>query len=203
MVKRMAWVAALAAALFAMVPAGPAGAGGGGCHAQEATSARALRIALEGNCFTPTLARVPVGATVTWINSDPYTHTVTGSNGAWGSYDELVQNATVKMRFARAGVYPYFCMIHPGMVGAVLVGDANGPGTAHVIAGSSIVEPADTEPVAKPAVPVATKAPARSSAAWPAVASALSAAMGLAGFGVGRRSRSGPGFIAGTTRTGQ
>jgi len=197
MIKRMAWVVALAGGLFAMVPVGPAAAGGGGgCHEQSATSARSLRIALSGNCFTPTLARVPVGATVTWINSDPYSHTVTGSNGAWGSYDELTQSKTVKMRFARAGVYPYFCMIHPGMVGAVLVGDANGPGTAHVIAGSSIVEPIETEPVAKPAVPVATKAVARSSAAWPAVALALSAAMGLAGFGVGRRSRNGLTSIA-------
>jgi plastocyanin len=192
MVKRMAWVAALAVALFAMIPAGPAAAGGGGgCHQREATSARALRIALSGNCFTPTLARVPVGATVTWINSDPYGHTVTGANGAWGSYDELIQDGVVKMHFARAGVYPYFCMIHPGMVAAVLVGDANGPGTANVIAGSTIVEPVDTEPV----VPLATKGATRSASVVPAVALALSAAMGLAGFGIGRRSGKGSGLV--------
>lgn len=32
--------------------------------------------------------------------------------------------------FRRPGVYPFQCYLHPGMAGAVLVGDANGPGAA-------------------------------------------------------------------------
>jgi len=34
----------------------------------------------------------------------------------------------VSYRFVRSGVYPYVCTYHPGMVGAVVVGDGTGLG---------------------------------------------------------------------------
>ena len=193
MVKRIARLSALAAVSMLAVPIAPAGAGGGGggggCYGQEATSARVSQIVLHANCFSPTLARVPVGTMVKWINKDPYEHTVTGAANSWGSFSPLgFSEATraTKMRFTRAGVFPYFCAFHPGMVGTVLVGDANGPGAANVVAGGSAVEEIDTEQ----AQPVAAKAPvAKSGVALPGIVGAIAAATGLAGFGVGRRSR--------------
>jgi hypothetical protein len=42
----------------------------------------------------------------------------------------------ITYRFSTSGVYPYFCFFHPGMVGAVVVGDAAGLGAAGAVANS-------------------------------------------------------------------
>jgi plastocyanin len=161
----------------------PAAAGGGkACHATGTSSASTTKIVLNDNCITPTLARVPVGAPVTWINKDPTVHTVTGANVAWGSFKDLVPDATMTMRFTKAGVYPYYCIYHPGMAAAVLVGDANGPGIASA---ASVVDPIDA-----PAKPAAVAAKAKTlGAAWPAAALVTAAATGIGGFGLGRRAK--------------
>jgi hypothetical protein len=53
-------------------------------------------------------------------------HTVTGAGSSWGDYTELQAIASVEHRFDDAGVYPYFCLLHPGMIGAVVVDGAGG-----------------------------------------------------------------------------
>jgi plastocyanin len=93
--------------------------------------------------FGPTIARVPVGATVTWYNGDDFTHLVTGANQEWGSRDaELKPGGHVSSRFSTPGIYPYACALHRGMSGVVIVTDAAGPTAA---AGSP---PATTAPAA-------------------------------------------------------
>jgi hypothetical protein len=77
-------------------------------------------------CFGPTILRVATGETITFVNGDPFQHTVLGANGAWGSYDSLKQGGEATYGFSEAGVYPYVCTWHPGMVGAVVVGDGVG-----------------------------------------------------------------------------
>jgi hypothetical protein len=37
---------------------------------------------------------------------------------------------SVTFRFDEEGVYPFFCCLHPGMAGAVVVGDGAGTGAA-------------------------------------------------------------------------
>jgi plastocyanin len=131
MADRVARIGIVLGIVLAVSPLRPALAGGGGgCHGTTTTTARTTTIVIDNACFSPTLARVPVGATVTWINKDPFVHTVSGANGAWGSLDELKQDERITATFSKAGVYPYFCMFHPGMASAILVGDANGPGAA-------------------------------------------------------------------------
>ena len=79
----------------------------------------------------PTVVRVDAGSTITWTNRDEALHTVTGTDvrsgrpgaGSWGSLEELSQNQTFSHTFNDAGVYPYYCMLHPGMIGAVVVGN--------------------------------------------------------------------------------
>jgi plastocyanin len=81
-----------------------------------------------GPCFFgPTVARVPVGATVTFFNGPGFTHLITGANAEWGSRDvELLPEASVSYQFDKPGVYPYACALHRGMSGAIVVGDATG-----------------------------------------------------------------------------
>jgi plastocyanin len=78
-----------------------------------------------GDCsFFPTIAHIPVGATVTFTNTSPTGHEVAGANLTWGvAQESIAPGASVSETFGTAGVYPYSCMIHPGMTGAIVVGD--------------------------------------------------------------------------------
>ena len=98
---------------------------GGGCHSDVLTDERGISVALQSSCFNPTVIRVQPGEQVTWTNNDPTAHTVTGVAASWGDYDELNQGESVSYTFETSGVYPYFCLLHPSMVGAVVVGDGS------------------------------------------------------------------------------
>jgi Copper binding proteins, plastocyanin/azurin family len=70
------------------------------------------------------VTRVPVGTTVSFVNTSPFSHLVSGANGAWGSREVEVQpGSTISYRFDEPGIYPYACSLHPGMAGAIVGGD--------------------------------------------------------------------------------
>ena len=112
-------------AAFALVPGVANASGGGGCG-QAVTDSTGTRVHIESFCFGPTITRVQPGAEVTFTNLDPVAHSVLGANGSWGGYDALKENRSVTYLFAEAGVYPYVCTFHIGMVGVVVVGDGIG-----------------------------------------------------------------------------
>jgi plastocyanin len=114
-------LAVLAATLLAAAPA----SAGGGCHA-PATEGRGTTVALTDLCFTPTLLRVEPGTTVTFVNRDTMVHPLSRPGGEWG-WDGGVGERT-SVRLDQAGTYPFFCYVHPGMVGVVVVGDGRGSG---------------------------------------------------------------------------
>jgi plastocyanin len=122
--------AAAGAALIVAAVAAPPAWAGSGCHAQEVSDGRGTVVEIAENCFLPTVLRVDPGATVTFWNHDAIAHSVTGASVAFGSFDELGRDERAAFRFDGNGVYPYFCVLHPGMVGAVVVGDGSGPGAA-------------------------------------------------------------------------
>ena len=85
----------------------------------------ATEIKLMPCAFAPTIANVPVGSKVTFVNGPDFIHLVTGANQAWGSRDAEIQpGGTVSYTFDKAGIYPYACALHRGMSGAIIVGDA-------------------------------------------------------------------------------
>src|SRR3990172_8744278 len=82
-------------------------------------------VIVAGECaFTPTVVRVESGQEVTFLNKDPVPHTFTGVAGSWGDLKQYDQGERVAYAFDKPGVFPYFCELHPGMVGAVVVGQA-------------------------------------------------------------------------------
>jgi plastocyanin len=185
MSKKIALIGVLGAMASLVLPAVPASAGGGGaCNYGSATSSHTTTIVLSKACFTPTLARVPVGSQVRWVNKDPLIHTVTAAHNAWGSTKDLQTDDFITMTFSRPGVYPYYCLYHTGMAGAVLVGDANGVGAASE---RSSVTPVDETLAKTSPVKVGSTTPDRASR--PVIAIALSLAVGGVGFGIGRRVR--------------
>jgi len=115
--------ALMVVAAFSLVPGVASASGGGGCGG-PVTDEAGTRVKIESYCFTPTIVRVEPGDAVTFANMDAAPHTVLGANGAWGSYDVLKRGREATYTFAEAGVFPYVCTYHPGMVGTVVVGIA-------------------------------------------------------------------------------
>ncbi|MGZ8605353.1 MAG: cupredoxin domain-containing protein [Actinomycetota bacterium] len=112
-------------AALPLLPGVASASGGGGCGG-PVTDEAGTRVQIESYCFTPTIVRVEAGDEVTFANMDAAPHTVLGANGAWGSYDVLKRGREVTYTFAEAGVFPYVCTYHAGMVGTVVVGDGAG-----------------------------------------------------------------------------
>jgi plastocyanin len=142
MLRRLFVIATLSCCpvLFAAAPAHA----GGGCT--EVTSGRSANVDLKGFCIFPTLIRIPAGTEVTFANRDSVPHVIVGAGFAWGSVDEMQPGDSFSTTFARDGVYPFQCYIHPGMSGAVLVGDANARGGA--TSGGVVVPPSDGDQAA-------------------------------------------------------
>jgi plastocyanin len=146
----------------ALVPVGlvaaPAAHAGGSCH-QASSTAAGSEVRMQGLCFEPTTLRLDEGDTVTFVNAESTPHTVTGLGFQWGSGDELRQGDSVTARFDGPGVYAYSCILHPGMVGAVVVGD---PPIAR--SGDGATGAADADPLAAPTVARPTDAPTEGTA---------------------------------------
>ena len=79
------------------------------------------------NCFIPSTIAISTGDTVTWVNLDTAAHTVTsgttlgGPSGVWDSSLMMAGSVSFSHTFDAAGTYPYFCMVHPWMLGTVIV----------------------------------------------------------------------------------
>src|SRR5918999_2478371 len=80
---------------------------------------------LTTDAFSPNPIQVSVGTTITWTNDDAQPHTVnSGENGTpSGLFDSPIMPtaATFEHTFTEAGEVPYFCILHPNMVGTVSV----------------------------------------------------------------------------------
>jgi plastocyanin len=90
------------------------------------------------DAFSPNPVNVKVGDTVTWTNDDTQPHTVTSGDGKTAKPDGkfnsspnfqplLTPKQTFTVKFNQTGDYPYFCMLHPNMLGTVVVGTGGTP----------------------------------------------------------------------------
>ncbi|MDQ5859365.1 MAG: plastocyanin/azurin family copper-binding protein [Thermoproteota archaeon] len=80
---------------------------------------------LTTDAYQPNPVQVSVGSTVTWTNDDAQPHTATSGENATpdGRFDSgiMAPAATFDHTFTEAGEFPYFCLLHPNMVGTVSV----------------------------------------------------------------------------------
>ncbi len=96
-----------------------------------AGASASARCVSTNNCFNPNPLSVDVGHTVTWLNGDQVSHTVTSglvSDSNTGSlFDSglISPGKTFQFTFANPGTYNYFCTVHPWMLGQVLVGQGS------------------------------------------------------------------------------
>jgi plastocyanin len=82
------------------------------------------------DAYDPYPINANVGDTVTWINKDSQPHTVTsGTNGQPdGKFDSspnlsplMAPQQTFSYTFEEEGEFPYYCALHPNMIGTVNV----------------------------------------------------------------------------------
>ena len=85
------------------------------------TSAANVTVTLANFAFSPASLEIKVGDTVTWINKDEVTHTVTGDTAGIFDSGNLATNATFSYTFTSAGTFKYHCLPHPYMTGTVIV----------------------------------------------------------------------------------
>ena len=86
----------------------------GGARADE------LKVTIDNFTFAPAELTVSVGTTVAWGNHDDIPHLVVEKNKLFRS-KALDTDESYSFTFTRAGVYDYFCGLHPHMVGKIIV----------------------------------------------------------------------------------
>jgi len=101
----------------------PAGSGVPGCEDTD-------------ECWLPSVVNVNIGDTVVWSNDDTAAHTVTSGINAVTPGEEIgalfdsslfMAGSTFSVTFSESGTFDYFCMVHPWMVGTVIVGGTAPP----------------------------------------------------------------------------
>ena len=179
MKKRLLFVLSLSLLIAALVA--PQVQAGGGAHCEpNLTDERTTTVTLAKNCFFPTIARVDVGDEVTFVSKDPVPHTITGAIFVFGDMDEVMQGDERRFTFDEEGIYPYVCIIHPGMAGAIVVGDGKGAGGA--VSDTSFYGTNSAEEAAEEAATAAepTAATTSNTLSWSIVPAALGALIVLA-----------------------
>jgi plastocyanin len=80
-----------------------------------------VNVSVKGFAFNPATITVVIGVnnTVSWMNNDQVTHTLTADAGAFD--DRLAPGATFNFTFNTPGTYTYHCSIHTYMKGSVVV----------------------------------------------------------------------------------
>lgn len=103
----------------------------------EDAGGKGIEVAIEDFAFAPKSLSVDVGSTVVWTNADDILHTVTSGRGQKqgvpgvtedkdarpdGTFDQEVElDDAFEFTFDEAGTYRYYCAIHPGMTGSIVV----------------------------------------------------------------------------------
>jgi plastocyanin len=94
----------------------PAPAPGGSSSVSIPVGAQAL----SNRAYSPDELNVPVGTSVTWMNTDSIAHTSTSNAAGWDS-GIVAPGGAFSFTFQTAGTFQYHCAIHPGMIGTVVV----------------------------------------------------------------------------------
>ena len=116
-------------------------AAGGGCHtgASQATGENtADTVAMAEACFTPSVLHVDPGTQVRFVNKDLMTHNVSAIG--WGSDSDMREGDSFTATFDQEGTFPYACMYHYGMTGAIVVGDGKGAASGIPVQPGGIVD---------------------------------------------------------------
>ncbi len=117
---------AIAAGIVAMTPA--AFAGNSEITIVPVAGSQTLGCEDLDGCYTPSVATIDAGGKVIFSNTDGAAHTFTGGNAFEGPSEKFDsgflaagQSYTLDTADLELGEYDYFCMVHPWMLGSLIV----------------------------------------------------------------------------------
>jgi plastocyanin len=100
---------------------------------QRADSIPAVIIGIrDAASYAPNPIEISAGQTITWVNGDSISHTVTSGTdgdpeeGELFDSDAIIPDHSYGLTFDDPGSYGYYCIYHPTMVGEVNVVSGNG-----------------------------------------------------------------------------
>ena len=119
---------AIAAGMLTMAPAAFADHSEVTIEAAMGSGAPGCEETAEG-CYIPMVATVDVGGVVIMSNPDTAAHTFTAgspADGPTGEFDTglIMAEGSFEWSPDTVGEVPYFCMVHPWMVGTIIVQEA-------------------------------------------------------------------------------
>ena len=102
-----------ASQVSAVIVSIPEGSGAPGCEETD-------------ECYIPATLNISAGTTVIWENNDAAAHLATSGTpdgGPDGVFDSgmIMGGATYEYEFSETGEFVYYCLVHPWMVGTVVV----------------------------------------------------------------------------------
>ena len=90
-----------------------------GIAAAGPVRADVIHITIEQIAYMPAQVSAYVGDTIEWDNKDIVAHTATARDGAWDML--IAPNGKSSIVLKSAGTVPYYCRLHPNMVGQITV----------------------------------------------------------------------------------
>ncbi|MCP5142766.1 MAG: cupredoxin family copper-binding protein [Chromatiales bacterium] len=99
----------------------PIDAGKVGSKQQAAAGTEGASVNIRGMQFQPSVITIKAGERVTWSQNAPMPHTVTSTDGTTINSGRLSAGQTFTHTFDAPGTYEYYCELHPGMKGSVVV----------------------------------------------------------------------------------
>jgi glucose/arabinose dehydrogenase/plastocyanin len=112
-----------------------------GCVEKTPLQSRTNVVEITNFSFQPGSITVSPGTVVTWVNNDPVEHTVTSGDGTFSS-GNMATGGRFNFTFPKPGKYQYQCLIHPSMVGDIIVAVSSGQTDAGKV---SAIAPGSTE----------------------------------------------------------
>jgi plastocyanin len=89
--------------------------------ADTVAAADATMVEIKDFTYVPASLEIPVGATVTWTNSDAAPHTATAQDREALQSGTLNQGDSYSQNFEQPGTFDYFCEFHSNMKGTIVV----------------------------------------------------------------------------------
>ncbi len=78
------------------------------------------QVKIDNFSFIPQVLTIKAGTNVTWTNKDDVPHTVVSTTKKFASR-VLDTDERFSFTFKEAGIYEYYCSVHPHMTGKVIV----------------------------------------------------------------------------------
>ena len=93
---------------------------GGSANPAATPSPTPAAVAMRNIKFVPARISVKVGQTVRWTNHDKVAHTVASARLKLAS-EGIEAGQSYEYRATRPGTFPYYCTIHAGQTGVLVV----------------------------------------------------------------------------------